>query len=246
MSEAGAKMVGACGATRIGAAMALVVVSATLGVVAVPAAGAAEQARASRRPPVVVTRALGSFTPSSADPRLAAVFARGGLGARPFRFTPAETKGDRAVTVAVRSGRGRGSQDAERTVAATAPVGLAPIAYNLGVAVGWRRFALQADAARVELAGQPGGRDAVDVGVSYSLPRFSTRVRATADRPAPGAAPVLDGRDSYALDLGSSYSVTRNLDVTAGVRYRADRDRIARADDRRDSQAVYLGTAFRF
>ncbi len=38
----------------------------------------------------------------------------------------------------------------------------------------------------------------------------------------------------------------RNLDVTAGVRYKArDRDRLPPlTDDRRDSQAVYVGTAF--
>ena len=52
---------------------------------------------------------------------------------------------------------------------------------------------------------------------------------------------------SYSLDVGGSYSVTRNLDVTAGVRYKSDRDRLERLrDDRRDSQALYVGTAFRF
>jgi hypothetical protein len=35
--------------------------------------------------------------------------------------------------------------------------------------------------------------------------------------------------------------------VTAGMRYRSDRERLARLDDsRRDSQSVYVGTAFRF
>jgi len=51
---------------------------------------------------------------------------------------------------------------------------------------------------------------------------------------------------SYSVDLGGAYSLTRNLDVTAGVRYRSDRDRLTQADARRDSQAVYVGTAFRF
>ena len=55
------------------------------------------------------------------------------------------------------------------------------------------------------------------------------------------------GKSSYSVDLSSSYSLTRNLEVTAGVRYRSDRERIARVeDDRRDSQAAYIGTAFRF
>jgi len=220
-----------------------------LGGVAVPAFGAADQARPLPKRPSVI-RGLGAFTPSSADPRLAAVFARGGLGNRGFRFTPAEVRSDRAVTVAVRARSARGPADTagERALAASTPtVGLAPIAYNLGVGVGWRRFAIQADAARVELPGQAGGREALDVDVSYSLPKFSTRVRASADRPTPEAPRAINNLDSYSLDVGSSYSLTRNLDVTAGVRYRADRDRLTnRVDDRRDSQAVYLGTAFRF
>jgi hypothetical protein len=36
--------------------------------------------------------------------------------------------------------------------------------------------------------------------------------------------------------------------VTAGVRYKSERDRLMQqpTDDRRDSRAVYIGTAFRF
>ena len=41
--------------------------------------------------------------------------------------------------------------------------------------------------------------------------------------------------------------MTRNLDVTAGVRYSQDRDRIAPLTDaEQDGQAVYVGTQFRF
>ncbi|WP_375403383.1 hypothetical protein [uncultured Sphingomonas sp.] len=189
-------------------------------------------------------RGAGAFTPSSADPRLAALFARGGLEARGFRFTPAEAKNSREVTVAVRARANR--PDADRTAATSPAVGLAPIAYNLGLAVGWRRFALSGDIAKVELPGRLGGRESAEVGVSYSLPRLTARVKAGADRAAGSGPQLVAGERSYSLDVGSSYSLTRNLDVTAGVRYRTDRERIARLDDRRDSQAVYLGTAFRF
>ena len=52
---------------------------------------------------------------------------------------------------------------------------------------------------------------------------------------------------SYSLDVGGSYSITRNIDLTAGMRLKSERDRLTRIDDdRRDSQAVYVGTAFRF
>jgi hypothetical protein len=58
---------------------------------------------------------------------------------------------------------------------------------------------------------------------------------------------LIGDKPSYSMDLGGSYSLTRNLDVTAGLRYRSDRERLAQLkDDRRDSQAVYVGTAFRF
>ena len=51
----------------------------------------------------------------------------------------------------------------------------------------------------------------------------------------------------YSLDLASSYSLTRNLNVTAGVRLSQERDRLAPLTDAvRDDQAVYVGTQFRF
>ena len=41
--------------------------------------------------------------------------------------------------------------------------------------------------------------------------------------------------------------LTRNLDLTGGVRYTVQHDRLQTLnDDRRDSQAAYVGTAFRF
>jgi hypothetical protein len=58
---------------------------------------------------------------------------------------------------------------------------------------------------------------------------------------------MIENVRTYSVDVGGSYALTRNLDVTAGMRYRTDRERLARlADDRRDSRAVYVGTAFRF
>lgn len=184
-----------------------------------------------------------AFTPAAADPRLAAVFARGGLDTGGFRFTPAETRQTRAVTVVARARTAR----PDSTRAADAVVGLAPIAYNLGVALGWRRFGIAGDLGHVDLATQPGGREAADVTVTYAGDRVSGRVKGVVDHAIAGLAPATDADHSYALDLGGSYRLTRNLDLTAGVRYRTDRNRLVRLDDdRRDSQAVYVGTAFRF
>ena len=65
---------------------------------------------------------------------------------------------------------------------------------------------------------------------------------------AEGVQRIVGEDRAYSLDVGGSYSIARNLDVTAGLRYRAEqRDRLQIIDDgRRDSQAVYIGTAIKF
>ncbi|WP_258046801.1 hypothetical protein [Sphingomonas folli] len=218
-------------------------------IAAVPALGAPDSAPKAARRDAGLPRLAGSFTPSAADPKLAALFARGGLDASGFRFTPSESRsGNRAVTVAVRARSSLAARDDAR-LAASAPttVGVAPIAYNLGVAVGWKRFAVSGDLAKVDLGALPGGREAADVALSYSASKWTGRVSASSDRALPGAARAVAEPQSYSLDVGGSYSITRNLDLTAGMRLKSERDRLTRIDDeRRDSQAVYVGTAFRF
>jgi hypothetical protein len=195
---------------------------------------------------------IGIFTPAAADPKLAAVLARSGLPEGSFRFTPAEARGgSHGVTVAVRatSSRAVRGRDVahEVAVAAAAPVNLAPISYNLGVSVGWKRLAVSGDVTRVELVDQPGSRERADIGVSYTGKRLSGRLSASADRPLANTPVLIGDKPSYSIDLGGSYSLTRNLDVTAGVRYRSEEDRLPKLNEsRRDSQAVYVGTAFRF
>lgn len=239
-----------------GRRLALGLTGGALGALAIalsPAIGASGDARAVK-PRVALNAArsdLGSFTPASADPRLAAVLARSGLSTGGFRFTPATTsvRLNRSVTVAVRA-RTSGSPTVSERVAlvGSLPGGITPIAYNLGVAIGWRRFAVSGDVEKVDL-GALGGREAVDVGVSYNARKFTTRLAVGSERALPGTPRALiNGEDAYSVDLGGSYRLSRNLDLTAGVRYRAvDNDRLEPlADNRRDSQAVYIGTAFKF
>jgi len=57
--------------------------------------------------------------------------------------------------------------------------------------------------------------------------------------------PALRKGDSVSVDAGASLSLSRRLALTGGVRYNIERDRMLQ-DDRRDSQAVYVGTAFKF
>lgn len=235
----------AAGRAIAAAALGAVIVA---GVALAPATGAPQDSRITKRP-AAVSRGIGSFTPAAGDPKLAAALAAAGVDGNGFRFTPSEARrnGQRPITVAVRARSNSTRGQAERVAAVAPTVGLTPIAYNLGVAVGWKRFALSGDLARVDLAGLPGSRESVDVGVSYTGKRASARVKAEADRPVGNAPALVAEKQSYAVDLGGSYSLTRNLDLTAGVRYSSDRDRIQPVEDnRRDAQAVYIGTAFRF
>lgn len=227
-----------------------------LGIAVAPALGASDipglRFTPKRTTPIV--RGIGSFTPAAGDPRLAALFARGGLDSSGFRFTPSDGRrdGSQAVTVAIRARSARGTTVVDRTAPLPAStVTLTPIAYNLGVAVGWKRFAVSGDVAKVDLAGLPGSRETAEVGVSYTANRFSGRVKAAADRPLPGGPKLIEDMPAYSIDVGGSYSLTRRLDVTAGVRYKDERERLIAqpatdATARRDSQAVYIGTAFRF
>ena len=192
-----------------------------------------------------ITAGLGIFTPAAADPKLAAVLARSGLPDSGFRFTPSDSR--RAVTVAVRATSTRATKASDRIVGTPATLSLAPIAYNLGVSVGWKHFAVSGDVTHVDLVTQPGGRDRTNFGLSYNGKRASARLEANSDRPIDKTPLLIGDNPSYSIDVGGSYSLTRNLDVTAGVRYKTERDRLTQmTDNHRDSQAVYVGTAFRF
>jgi Gram-negative porin len=214
-----------------------------------PAFGASTTSLSAKSPASLGQRdGIGSFTPAATDARLAAALSRSGLSSTGFRFTPASSvRLNRSVTIAVRARTNRpdlAGDQADLVKPATSSI--APIAYNLGAAVGWRKFAVTGDMQKMDLAGL-GRRDTLDVGVSYTNKRLTTRVQVAADRASGPAARTVLGGSGVSVDFGSSYSLTRNLDVTAGVRYRADRDRLLpQSDTRRDSQAVYVGTAFRF
>jgi hypothetical protein len=200
-----------------------------------------------KRPSLAARGGIGSFTPAAADPRVAAVYARAGLANSGFRFTPAAAvRGPREVTVAVRAVSTAGTRSEPTRTGAAPSVSVQPIAYNLGVAVGWKRFAVAGDIAQTDAGGLPGSRQKVDVGVSYNAPKWSGRLQVERDKPLDSIS-QLTGGESVSFDLGGSVRVTRNIDVTAGVRYRADRDRLDLVEDRRrDAQAVYIGTAFKF
>jgi hypothetical protein len=208
----------------------------------------AAPAKGKKEPPVSVSfDPLSTFTPSGADPKLAASVGGRGLSLTDFKFTPAAAKSRPSqVRVAIRA-----RPDTARTrtadAASASPVtALTPASYNLGAAVGWRRFAVSGDVAKTESRNPVvGNKESAVVGVSYSLKRFTGRVAVGAERDE--RVPALQERQNYSLDVGGEYSINRRIAVTGGVRYNVERDRNAVVqDNRRDSQAVYVGTAFKF
>jgi hypothetical protein len=193
---------------------------------------------------------VSSFTPANGDPRLAAAFAGKNLALTDFKFTPAPAKGRPSqVRVAIRARATAPTQLASAALPTAAVNALTPTTYNLGVAIGWKRFAVSGDVAKVQDANKAlGGRETAIVGVSYSLnKRLTGRVAVGADRSDGRPLPALRKGDNYSLDVGGSYDVSRRIALTGGVRYNIERDRVpALQDVRRDSQAVYVGTAFKF
>ena len=200
-----------------------------------------------------------ALTPASADPRMAAFVAGRSGTARLMRFTPASAAehASRSVTVAVRVDENSAQAISVRSaieaamdqVAGESGVRIAPTRYNLGVARGYQSFARPTapaispalpDASIPDLAEfrpEPGAKDEPS--------RFAARIDSEV-QPKPAAEPRIVPEQT--VDLEGSYRLTRNLDVTAGLRYSQDRNRLTTLAEpaKQDSQAVYIGTQFRF
>src|SRR5690606_31926430 len=124
---------------------------------------------------------------------------------------------------------------------------IASTRYNLGLSRGYQSFAQAAptlstslsDAAIPDLSAFKPSE-----GVKSKPSRFNARLEVEEESSNARSGSALNDQT---FDLGGSYRVTRNLDVTAGVRYSQDRDRMAPlTNGKQDSQAVYVGTQFRF
>jgi hypothetical protein len=212
---------------------------------------------------LAATGALGAFTPASVDPRLVTQMAIRALSqSKLFRFTPAgmDNRPDHEVTVAVRVPSAHSHLFATHSAqpdvgAGFAAVRITPVAYNLGLARGYQSFAMPGTAAIHDLPRDSSELRAFSLATpnaasssSYSAsPRLTPDVAAD-ENSAPGRAPrTLGTQGDYQVKMGGSYRLIGNLDVTAGLRYSTDRDRLgALADHRQDSQAIYVGTKFRF
>ncbi len=199
------------------------------------------------------------FTPASVDARLARLV---GESNGSMRFTPAGAAAGqgRSITVAVRIDDETARAMSVRSAIAaatdqlgTSPVEIASTRYDLGIARGYQSFA-QAKPA-VMVTGAPIADIAMpdlaayrpSPGVKDKPSRVTARIALDKDPKLGRAEGTREALGDQTVDLAGAVRVTRNLDVTAGVRYSQDRDRIAPvADGQQDSQAVYLGTQFRF
>ena len=102
---------------------------------------------AKKAPPAVALSfdPLSTFTPANADPKLAAAFGGSGPVADRFQIHACRAKSRPSqVRVAIRArGWRRRRRLADAMPRSASPVtALTPASYNLGVAVGWRRFAV--------------------------------------------------------------------------------------------------------
>ncbi|MXO86108.1 hypothetical protein GRI38_08715 [Altererythrobacter aurantiacus] len=232
-------------------------------VLAVPATGLALDNDDGPVRGTMVDARFAPFTPANIDPAFAREVAAS-IGAKGLRFTPADSpvsRTSREVTVAVRvdpvTARAisvrRAIADTASESASGRSLAIAPTGYNLGISRGYQSFAKPAQPAVPSV----GRRDTPLADLDdFALERRNTdkpsrfrptivldTERGTMSR----SATPLDPETEQRMDISGSYSVTRNLDVTAGVRYSQERDRIAPlTDEVQDSQAVYVGTQFRF
>ena len=213
------------------------------------------------------------FTPASVDPALAARVAEKARE-RGIRFTPLGAnidQSDRTVTVAVRLdndvARAISVRSAIETSAGSANgieiAGLQASRFNLGTARGYQSFARtqtpitapSGRAVRSAALGDLGMPDLAEFEPAQPTrtdkpSRLQPRIEIEGERVAGRSSNTLDAMSSQTVDLGGSFRLSPNLDVTAGVRLSQERDRLDRLDPLtnsvKDSQAVYVGTQLRF
>ena len=183
---------------------------------------------------------------------------------------------DRTVTVAVRIDGETAQAISIRAGADGAPglgnsqrkgvSGLQASRFNLGTARGYQSFArASASADTTPVSGTvrlpqttrlEGVRDLSVPDLADFEPARPTREErpsrlqpriALEDNTVPGRSPNTLDASEDSVDVGGAFRLSPNLDVTAGVRYSQERDRLdPLTNSVQDSQAVYVGTQLRF
>ncbi len=205
---------------------------------------------------------LAPFTPAGVDTRLAKKFEQQSqaLGVSRFPFTPAgmDTGRNRTMTVAARTDSllSANAVSVKNMLSLMEPgstktVRVNPSDYRLSAARGWQGFVLpktqklQAAVPLSDLAGR--GDFRLDDNAKRPASRFNTKMVLDQTRQAAPSPRGNAASGDYLVDVGGSFSISRKIDVTAGVRYNSERDRvIPQANNAQDSEAVYVGTKIRF
>lgn len=185
-------------------------------------------------------------------------------------------RSDRTVTVAVRIDDQNAQAISIRSAVDAVPGSGSGIArlqasrFNLGTARGYQSFARPQIAAPSAPKTQPAtSRVALPANVrnlasNLSMPdlsefeparpsrveepgRLQPRIELEGATVAGRSPNTLDALGSQTVDVGGSFRLSPNLDVTAGVRLSQERDRLdPLTNSVQDSQAVYVGTQIRF
>lgn len=197
------------------------------------------------------------FTPAGGDSLLVQKLSSARIvSSARFPFTPvsAGENPNRTITVAARANsRLTANAVSVRNGIAELQVGngmamrLSSVDYRLTTSKGWQGISVPTQ----RLSSMPmtelgkGGFRLEESGKKLS--KFSTNIRLDQNREAAPPARGTSASGDYKLDVGGSFSISRKIDVTAGVRYASENDRVLpRVDSRKDSEAVYVGTKIRF
>jgi hypothetical protein len=195
------------------------------------------------------------FTPAGVDSRLAERMRSNAMRQTAFPFTPAGLNSRSSNTMTVAARADVSDAVSVRNAIAQIEAGngstlrLNNSSYQLTAARGWQAFELPPTA----IVEQPRLSDIVGKG-SFRLDdsdkkkpsRFNTDVSvATPKAVAPSPRGNASAGD-YDVNVGGSIRVAKGVDVTAGVRYSRENDRVDPATAKADSEAVYVGTKIRF
>lgn len=208
------------------------------------------------------------FTPSGVDSRIAKLHQErfGDQNAiksnKLFRFTPAglDKISNRTLTVAARTNEEPKAVTVRNVLAKNTPAN-GPLAalkttkYSLKQDKGWKGFELTA-LPKLPVTDISGSLNRISTPkINYKLKedkddkpsKFSTSMKiAKPTDAAPSPLGNAAGED-YELSLGGSFSISKRIDLTAGVRYERQNDiPLSSTDNREDSEAVYVGTKIRF
>ena len=216
--------------------------SAVLLAVANPAVAAESRAADNRTKTTEVraseTRALGSFTPSVGDAVGAAVKPGTAPELKSFRFTPSgQVSKGKGVTVGTRS-RALAAPDSRRGADEAA-------GYDMGVSVATRGLSVTGSSSKIDLG--IASRESMSVGLGYNRKDWTARFTLGEDNERLRGPDALGTERRYSIELGGAYTLTRNLQLGAGVRYRAVPENSAEARERaEEDRAAYLGLGVSF